>query len=96
MGARPVGDGRAEFRVWAPRAERVALRLGNDELPLTQAEYGIYELVAPADAGDDYLFVLDGEALPDPSSRSQPHGLRGPSRVVAPSPPPPLADPPRL
>jgi maltooligosyltrehalose trehalohydrolase len=33
--------------------------------------------------GEDYLYVLDGrEALPDPCSRSQPHGLRGPSRIV--------------
>ena len=35
-----------------------------------------------ADAGDDYLFVLDGDALPDPCSRFQPEGVRGPSRVV--------------
>jgi maltooligosyltrehalose trehalohydrolase len=36
-----------------------------------------------AEPGDDYLFVLDGEhVLPDPYSRWQPHGLRGPSRVV--------------
>jgi maltooligosyltrehalose trehalohydrolase len=45
---------------------------------------GVYELVAPARAGDDYRFVLDGGPLPDPCSRWQPSGLRGPSRVVAP------------
>jgi maltooligosyltrehalose trehalohydrolase len=84
-----------EFRVWAPRAERVALRLSGDELPLAAAGYGVYEVVAPAHAGDDYLFVLDGEEFPDPCSRFQPNGLRGPSRVLAPSPPPPLAEPPR-
>ena len=37
-----------------------------------------------ATAGDDYEFVLDGTPLPDPCSRWQPHGLRGPSRVFDP------------
>jgi len=36
-----------------------------------------------AGAGDDYRFVLDGsDAWPDPCSRSQPEGVRGPSRIV--------------
>src|SRR5690349_17667675 len=39
---------------------------------------------AAASAGDDYRFVLDDTALPDPASRWQPESLRGPSRVVAP------------
>ena len=40
--------------------------------------------VLPVAAGDDYVFVLDGDELPDPCSRWQPAGLRGPSRVVDP------------
>ena len=28
LGARPRADGTAEFRVWAPRAESIALRVG--------------------------------------------------------------------
>ena len=80
LGARPLGDGRVEFRVWAPRAEHVALRLSGEELPLSEAGYGVYEVVAPARAGDDYLFVLDGEAFPDPCSRFQPDG---PARTIA-------------
>src|SRR5205814_244093 len=44
---------------------------------------GVYEGEAFAAPGDDYVYVLDGiEALPDPCSRSQPGGLRGPSRVA--------------
>ena len=35
-----------------------------------------------AQPGDDYLLVLDGEALADPYSRFQPEGLDGPSRIV--------------
>ncbi len=89
LGARPLDDGRVAFRVWAPRARSVSVRLrGDSEVELEHAGMGVYEVVAPASAGDDYLFLLDGLALPDPASRWQPEGLRGPSRVVeAPSPP---------
>jgi maltooligosyltrehalose trehalohydrolase len=86
LGARPLDDGRVEFRVWAPHAERIALLMGYDEIPLDDAGFGVYEVVAPARAGDDYLFVVEDETLPDPCSRFQPRGLRGPSRVVVPSP----------
>jgi maltooligosyltrehalose trehalohydrolase len=84
LGAHPRDDGQVEFRVWAPRAESVALRLAGRELPLEPGELGMYEAVAEARPGDDYSFVLDGKALPDPASRWQPEGLRGPSRVVEP------------
>jgi maltooligosyltrehalose trehalohydrolase len=96
LGARPLDDGLTAFRVWAPRASAVALALGTEQVSLEPAGYGIHEVVAPARAGDDYLFVLDGEAFPDPCSRSQPQGLRGPSRVVATEPPPALAHAPSL
>jgi maltooligosyltrehalose trehalohydrolase len=52
--------------------------------PLEHVGHGIYETVLDVAPGDDYEFVLDGEALPDPSSRWQPRGLRGPSRVFDP------------
>ncbi len=82
LGARPLGDGTCEFRVWAPHAESIALRVGSRAAELEDAGYGVYEVVAPAKAGDDYLFALDGRRFPDPCSRSQPRGLRGPSRVA--------------
>ena len=83
LGARPLDDRASEFRVWAPHADSISLRLGDRDLELEAAGYGVYEVVAPATTGDDYLFVVDGQPLPDPGSRSQPQGLRGPSRVVA-------------
>ena len=46
--------------------------------------HGIRGARVEAAAGDDYVFVLDGRELPDPASRWQPEGLRGPSRVVDP------------
>jgi maltooligosyltrehalose trehalohydrolase len=82
LGVRPRGDGTVEARVWAPRAERVAIRIGGADHELADAGFGIREGTVPGGPGDDYRFVLDGEALPDPMSRWQPEGLRGPSRVL--------------
>ena len=83
LGARALEDGTCEFRVWAPSTDSVALRVGDFETPMTDAGLGVYEVTATANAGDDYWFVLDGSPFPDPATRWQPHGLRGPSRVFA-------------
>jgi maltooligosyltrehalose trehalohydrolase len=92
LGAVPQPDGGVEFRVWAPRAtDSVAVRLsagrgggrtGARDQPLEEVGYGIYAATLEAAPGDDYYVVLDGRRRPDPCSRHQPKGLRGPSRVV--------------
>ncbi|HWC86864.1 MAG TPA: malto-oligosyltrehalose trehalohydrolase [Solirubrobacteraceae bacterium] len=85
LGARPLADGRCQFRVWAPRAsESVAVRLASGDVALEEGGYGVYEGTAPCGAGEDYWIVLDGQPLPDPCTRWQPEGLRGPSRVLDP------------
>ena len=83
LGAHALSDTQAEFRVWAPSASTRALSLAGATLELEDAGYGVYEVVAPARAGDDYRFLIDGRELPDPCSRWQPDGLRGTSRVLA-------------
>jgi len=82
---RPRGDGTVEARVWAPRADRVAIRIGGADHPLGDAGFGVRHGVVPGSPGDDYVFVLDGKPFPDPLSRWQPEGLRGPSRVFDPA-----------
>src|SRR3954465_11379457 len=75
------------FRVWAPRAETLALRLRGDDIPLTDPDsLGWYEVEAEAENGDNFFYVVDGKAYPDPWSRWQPDGLRGPSCVFDPEP----------
>jgi maltooligosyltrehalose trehalohydrolase len=85
LGATPLGDGRVRFRVWAPHAQVVHLRLGGEDLALREEGHGVLGVEARAGHGDDYAYVLDGSVLPDPCSRWQPEGLRGPSRVVDPA-----------
>jgi maltooligosyltrehalose trehalohydrolase len=70
-----------EFEVWAPEAARVAVRVNGADQPLELRDE-VWRGRAPARDGDDYLFVVEGQALPDPCSRRQPGGVRGPSRVV--------------
>ena len=83
LGAIPVDAGITEFRVWAPEARSVVVRLGAGDLDLERADDGTWSAQLPASPGDDYRYVLDGgEPLPDPCSRAQPEGVLGPSRVV--------------
>jgi maltooligosyltrehalose trehalohydrolase len=85
LGARPRPDGTTEFRVWAQRAaglDSVAVRVRGADHELADEGLGVYAGVVAAGPGDDYWFVLDGEPFPDPCSRHQPDGLRGPSRVT--------------
>jgi maltooligosyltrehalose trehalohydrolase len=85
LGARPV-EGGVEFRVWAPAIERMELEIGGTRHALDPDGGAFAGVVAGARAGDRYLLVPDGgDPLPDPCSRFQPDGVRGPSEVVDPA-----------
>jgi len=73
-----------EFRVWAPRASRAEVVLGERLMPMRRAAGGWWAcLVDEAGPGSDYAFSLDGgPPRPDPRSAFQPRGVHGPSRVV--------------
>jgi maltooligosyltrehalose trehalohydrolase len=82
FGAFPVGDGRAEFRLWAPSRDAVTLRVGDREHALEPAGLGVLEATVEAHPGEDYAFVVNDIEFPDPASRRQPNGLRGRSRLL--------------
>src|ERR1700756_1916516 len=85
LGARPIDDGRAEFRVWGPRATTIGLIIdGGREHPPARG-LGVFETVTDTAPNSDYAYVVarGATALPDPCSRWQPHGLRGRSRILA-------------
>ncbi len=80
---RPGGERHVELRVWAPSVRSLAVDLPGGRYELADTGDGVYEALVPAGAGDEYLLVVDGEeSYPDPCSRAQPHGVRGPSAVV--------------
>ena len=89
LGANPLGGGVVEFRVWALHDDVVEVRVGGQRHRLSPVGGGVHEGRVVARAGEDYVYVLGAGAtdatLPDPASRHQPAGLRGPSRIVAPA-----------
>ena len=86
LGAVPLGEDRCSFTVWAPRARRVELCLGEPgtrEVTMTAAEGGYHLAVVDGCPPDTrYRYRLDGgDRMADPASRSQPDGVHGPSAV---------------
>lgn len=89
LGATSLGAGRWRFRVWAPRAEHVALEIVEPEErtePMERERRGYWSAVVDElYPGALYKYVLDDETeRPDPASRYQPQGVHGPSQVVDP------------
>lgn len=88
FGAEVQPDGRIRFRVWAPEASEVLLKLDDREarLLLNTTGDGWHELITgEASVGSKYRYVLpNGTAAPDPVSRFQPEDVNGPSVVIDP------------
>lgn len=90
LGARVVQDKGVFFKVWAPRADWVSVRLvsgeGTGDTRLEEEGQGYFGgAVEGASKGDRYFYVLDREArYPDPASRFQPEGVHGASQVIDP------------
>jgi maltooligosyltrehalose trehalohydrolase len=80
LGAIPA-DGGTAFTIWAPHAGALAVRANGADHPLERDDE-LWRGIVPAQPGDEYWLVLDGEQVADPYSRAQPHGLRGPSAVA--------------
>jgi maltooligosyltrehalose trehalohydrolase len=78
-----------QFEVWAPPADRVALRLDDTTYPMARdpEHEGWWVVDAPAAEGSRYGFLLGDEDLvrPDPRGRRLPDGPDGLSAVVDPA-----------
>jgi maltooligosyltrehalose trehalohydrolase len=89
VGAELLADGSVHFRLWAPKASKVAVVIeGGRTHQLERDEAGYFSgSCAGVRAGSLYRFRLNGgqDARPDPVSRFQPDGPHGPSQVVDPS-----------
>ncbi|SFS20990.1 maltooligosyl trehalose hydrolase [Granulicella pectinivorans] len=74
-----------EFKVWAPRANKIAIKIGNEATAMQgPSESGWWKAsIDSADDGTDYAFLLDDDntLYPDPRSLWQPEGVHGRSRV---------------
>jgi maltooligosyltrehalose trehalohydrolase len=88
-GAEWTPTDRCRFRVWAPRARAVELRLLEPErqVAMQPLARGYHEAVVDGIVpGQRYLYRLaDGPERPDPASRWQPDGVHAPSAVDDPT-----------
>lgn len=72
------------FRLWAPYAKKVGVKIDGRVYLLEKLAKGWWELaLESATYSTDYVYLLDDNdlELPDPRSLWQPHGVHGPSRV---------------
>jgi maltooligosyltrehalose trehalohydrolase len=86
-----VQEDKTDFRVWAPKAQHVTLRLRRrnsvrEDLAMERGQNGEFHLLANASAGDKYFYLLDNDPLqlPDPVSRLLPDGVHGATEIVKP------------
>lgn len=90
FGAQLDASGTGHFRLWAPSAHSVALKVlgpeGLREEPMRSSGDGWYEArVADVAAGDRYLYRIDDAIeVPDPASRFNPEGVHAASMLVDP------------
>jgi maltooligosyltrehalose trehalohydrolase len=91
LGAIPLTNQNASFRVWAPKAKTVEIWIGDlgagkaQRLEPLHAEGGGYfsATLSSIEPGVQYRFRIDGELdRPDPASRLQSDGVHGPSRLI--------------
>jgi maltooligosyltrehalose trehalohydrolase len=87
LGASLSGES-CDFRVWAPSAQSVTLRLtgehGTRDWPM-QSDGQYFSLQAFARHGDRYFYIADqNKPVPDPVSRFLPEGVHGPTEIVDP------------
>lgn len=84
----PLGNNRYQFRLWAPKVQRVQLYIVQPQAQLIEMEReagGYFRAVADdIHPGTRYFFRIDGNNRPDPASRCQPEGVHGPSQIIVP------------
>lgn len=88
FGAEPQREGGVRFRIFAPAAKQMKLKIeGRDPIGLKADGHGWHELCVPSTAaGTRYRYVLpNGTEVPDPASRFQPNDVAGPSEVIDPA-----------
>ena len=73
-----------EFKLWAPNARKVQVKVGDAVYPMSCAQQGWWRgVVEEAGWGSTYAFLLDDDQtpLPDPRALEAADGVHGPSML---------------
>lgn len=90
IGATVLDDDNVRFRVWAPQADGISVRIVTSAesrlVSLRKEGRGYFSVVVDGvREGDRYLYLLDDRSeRPDPASRFQSDGVHGLSQIVDP------------
>jgi maltooligosyltrehalose trehalohydrolase len=79
-----VASDKVEFRIWAPKLQKLSVELNGSILELRRDDAGIFSVNAKAKAGDRYSYLVGDKRLPDPVSRLLPEGVHGRTEIVDP------------
>ena len=80
LGAVTQDDGTVELTVWAPNARSLAVDAADGMHALDRGDDGLW--TGTFNGGEYLLRLNDADVYPDPCSRWQPYGVRGPSATV--------------
>ncbi|HWY67159.1 MAG TPA: malto-oligosyltrehalose trehalohydrolase [Terriglobales bacterium] len=79
-----VASGEVEFRVWAPKLQKLSVELNGSAFELSRNDADIFSGSLKAKAGDRYCYLVGDRRLPDPVSRLLPEGAHGRTEIVDP------------
>ncbi len=84
FGVHYVNSKEAEFKLWSPFNDKIALNLIDSGKKLLMERKGseILSCTSPIRRGERYKYELGGVSYPDPASYFQPEGVHGPSQVI--------------
>ncbi|WP_131783457.1 malto-oligosyltrehalose trehalohydrolase [Legionella gresilensis] len=88
IGANLALNGSCTFRVWAPYAEHIQIKIFPQHgsayyLEMHKGEDDYFELItSDITAGDRYYYCFADKKLPDLASDYQPEGILGPSEII--------------
>jgi malto-oligosyltrehalose trehalohydrolase len=87
FGAEVLAGGGVRYRLWAPAADGVQVKIKNRSLEMQRLADGWFETVdRQSGPGTLYQYRIDrGLLVPDPASRFQPKDVDGPSEVIDPA-----------
>src|SRR5690554_698297 len=83
-GAHLIDGGQTRFSLWAPDAEKVAVKLDSGDIyPMQPAEDGWFSINVPCGTGTRYRVRIDDRLdVPDPAARAQRDDIDSPSLVL--------------
>ncbi|OGI20251.1 MAG: malto-oligosyltrehalose trehalohydrolase [Candidatus Melainabacteria bacterium RIFCSPHIGHO2_02_FULL_34_12] len=85
LGANITPNRKIEFKFWGPNVNKASVVLDSRTVQMSKDKEDYFTANAKVSSNARYLYRIDNSIeLPDPASRFQPDGIRGPSQIIDP------------